>query len=264
MSLICSLVLSGLIYHREILAEMPIGVLALRALGSSEQYPPPPLGGHMFPGGDEWAQSEQESWYFFLSEIALRRITNKVSEVVFNYIDAALGSDQQLASEELIPIVEEFERQAESWRDHLPPQTRFPDAPTPTDTEWQQYSRGRYYCVLELMHRPFVFATLHSSSCSPVVHTLASKGLDNALKYLQHCHLSHRHHGRWLQFRISLKHASLLLAASGSGLKMPLGWYNGVERTFRCFEYWGWESPSCESYANVLVTLESHFRSYSR
>lgn len=217
----------------------------------------------MSPGEDEWAQSEQDSWYFFLSEIALRRITNKVSEVVYNYIDAVLGSAPQTTSEDLIPIVEEFERQAESWREHLPQQIKFPDVPTPTDTEWQQYSRGRYYCVLELMHRPFVFAAIHVPDCSPVVHVLANKGLTNAFKYLQHCHLSHRHHGKWLQFRNALKQASLLLAASGSGLEMPLGWYGGVERTTRCFEYWGWESPSCESYGNVLVTLENHFRSYS-
>lgn len=241
---------------------MPVGTPALSALGSSERYPPPPPGDHLSPGEDEWARSEQDSWYFFLSEIALRRITNKVSEVVFNYIDVVLGSARRTASEDLIPIVEEFERQVESWRTYLPQQIEFPDAPTPTDTEWQHFSRGRYYCVLELMHRPFVFAAIHVPNCSPVVHALARKSLQNASKYLQHCNLSHRHHGKWLQFRIALKQASLLLAASGSGLEMPLGWYDGVERTIRCLEYWAWESPPCQSYVDVLVTLDIYFKPY--
>lgn len=62
---------------------------------------------------------------------------------------------------ELDPIALEFERQAESFRHQLPPTISFPDVPEAATTEWKQYTRGRYYRILELMHRPFLFALLH-------------------------------------------------------------------------------------------------------
>lgn len=206
---------------------------------------------------DEWATHEEDSWYFFLSEIALRRITDQVAEVVSKYIDAKVYSQQSPNIEELIPIVAEFERQAEELREHLPPAIKFPDVPHVASTEWKQYSRGRYYRVLELMHRPFLFTAIHETDCSPVVRALAEKGLLNALRYIEHSRLNHRHHGTWLQLRNQLKETSLLLAASKSamGLMMPHGWEAGVAKSLATYDYWSWEFPSCKTYGNVLLTL---------
>lgn len=239
---------------REILAEIPISPPALREPGTPDSYPPPPRAASI--DSDEWDRHEEDSWYFFLSEIALRRITDHVAEVVSKYIDAKDYSHKSPSIEELIPIVAEFERQAETFREHLPPAIKFPDVPEIASTEWQQYSRGRYYRVLELMHRPFLFTALHEPGCSPIIRALAEKALVNALRYLQHSHIKHRHHGTWLQLRNELKEASLLLAASKStGLRMPHGWESGISKSLATFDYWSLEFPSCKTYANVILTL---------
>lgn len=239
---------------REILAEIPIGAPALIEPAPPDLYPPPPQA--IRDTLDEWVVSEECSWYFLLSEMALRRITDQVSEVVANYIDSNVHYHQSSSIGELVPIVAEFERQAETFRDFLPPALKFPDVPELASTEWQQYSRGRYYRVLELMHRPFLFAAIHEPSCSPTIRALAEKGLVNALRYLQHSHISHRHHGTWLHLRNELKEASLLLAASRSStLKMPEGWDPAISKSLATFNYWTWEFPSCKKYADVILVL---------
>lgn len=241
---------------REILAEIPIGAPGLRESETAYSYRPPPQTTSI--ASDEWAASEEASWYFFLSEIALRRITDQVAEVVAKHMETQGSSHNSTSIEELIPIMAEFERQAETFRSQLPPAINFPDVPEAASTDWKQYSRGRHYRVLELMHRPFLFAAIHEPhSCSPTVRALAEKALFNALRYLQHSHTRHRHHGLWLQLRNGLKHASLLLAASRSGaaVRLPDGWDAAVSKTLATLQYWSAEFASCKTYANLILTL---------
>lgn len=233
---------------------------ALGQLGSPERYPPPPQRVFPFSPTDDWVESEEDSWYFFLSEIALRRIADKVAEVVTDQIETILSTSEDVAIQDVVPIVEEFERQTHAWREHLPSKISFPDVPQSTDTELKQYSRGRYYRVLELMYRPFIFAAIHVIGCSQTVRDLASRGLSNALKYLQHCHMTHRHHGRWLQLRNALKATCLLLASSRSKLDMPDGWYDGVANTLQMLQYWRVEFPSCQSYIDVILVMDTYYK----
>jgi hypothetical protein len=238
---------------------MPIAVPALREPPSPDSYPPPPQEANIPPDG--WASAEEDSWYFLLSEISLRNITDQVAEVVARHIDARDRDPRPNAAsvQELIPVVAEFERQAEAIRDLLPPAINFPDIPTAAATEWKQYSRGRYYRLLELMHRPFLFDAVHSpaGACDPAVRALAEKALFNALRYLQHSHVTQRHHGIWLQLRNELKEASLLVVAAKSpaGLALPEGWRDGVSKTLVTFDYWSSEFPLCKTYAEILLAL---------
>lgn len=255
--------LTDLFVTREILAEMPIAAPALREPPSPDSYPPPPQ--DVSSPCDGWAAAEEDSWYFLLSEIALRNITDQAAEVVARHIDARVRSPHANAPsvQDLVPVVAEFERQAETFRSLLPPSINFPDVPTAAATEWKQYSRGRYYRLLELMHRPFLFDVVHNppGTCNPTVCALAEKAIFNALRYLQHSHVTHRHHGTWLQLRNMHKEASLLLVAARSpaGLTLPEGWRDGVSKALATFDYWASEFPPCKTYAEVLLTLsEGH------
>ncbi|CRK12961.1 hypothetical protein BN1723_009871 [Verticillium longisporum] len=240
--------------EREILAEIPINAPALREPGMPNVYPQPPQAASI--ASNEWAADEEDSWYFLLSEIALRRITDQVTEIVSKYIHAEIDLPGSQSVQQLIPIVAEFEQQAETFRENLPPAVKFPDVPEAASTEWKQYSRGRYYRLLELMHRPFLFNAIHDPGCSPVVRSLAEKGLQNALRYIQHSHICHRHHGTWLQLRNELKEASLLLAASKTTwLAMPRGWEAGIAKAQATFDHWSSEFPSCRTYSNVFRKL---------
>ena len=245
---------------REILCELPMIPPALGELCSPEGYPLPPQGGYMSRNIDKWTKADENSWYFFLSEIALRRITDKIAEAVIEHIGQPQTTNSHPAIEDLIPIVLEFDRQIQTWRDHLPGDINFEDVPQPVATEWQQYSRGRYYRALELMYRPFIFLAIHSPQCSEKVRELARKGLANAFHYLQHCHSTHRHHGLWLQLRNELRESCLLLAAASSNLEMPHGWYNCIKKTLDSFKYWEVEFPACHSYSGVILALDNYRR----
>lgn len=231
---------------------------ALSELGTSEHYPGPPQVMLTPPDTSEWANMDADSWYFFLSEIALRRLTDKVAEVVVSHIDCSLPSSQQIAMKELVPVVAELERQVHTWRENLPHQLQFPDVPQAADTEWKHYSRSRYYRVLELMFRPFIFTAIHVPECEPAVRYLAGKGLDSASKYLRHCATAHRHQGLWLNLRNQLREACLLLGSAIAGLEMPPDWYTGIERTLHSFQFWEKEYPPCQSYIRVIHMLISH------
>ncbi|KAF5577348.1 C6 zinc finger domain-containing protein [Fusarium pseudocircinatum] len=232
------------------------GIPALRDPPSQDSYPPPQ---HVArDDSNKWASSEEDSWFFLLSEIALRRITDQVTEIVTKYIDSKIHYQQSQSIEGLVPIVAEFEDQVETFQQLLPEAIRFHDVPQPASTEWQQYSRGRYYRLLELMHRPFVFTAIHEPSCSPAVQVLAKKGLENGLKYLQHSQANQRHHGLWLQLRNQLRIASFLLAASTiPHITMPEGWYGGISKTLATLDYWSFEFPSCKSYTDVILALSA-------
>ncbi|RSL92094.1 hypothetical protein CEP52_014009 [Fusarium oligoseptatum] len=183
---------------------------------------------------------------------------NQVAEVVNKYIDARIRHEQGPRVEDLVPIVAGFRNQVQSFRELLPEAIKFPDVPEPASTEWEHYSRGRYYRVLELMHRPFVFGAIHDPTCSPAIQALAKTGLENGLKYLQHSRTSHRHHGLWLQLRNQVRISSLLLAASTiPNFTMPEGWYDGILRTLATLDYWECEFPSCKSYKEVILTLSA-------
>ncbi|RSL61398.1 hypothetical protein CEP53_005091 [Fusarium sp. AF-6] len=238
---------------REILSELPLGIPALRDPPSQDSYPPPQQITR------DLSESEEDSWFFLLSEMTLRRITDQVAEVVNKYIDARIRHEQQGPRvEHLVPIVAGFRNQVQSFRELLPEAIKFPDVPEPASTEWEHYSRGRYYRVLELMHRPFVFAAIHDPTCSPAIQVLAKTGLENGLKYLQHSRTSHRHHGLWLQLRNQVRISSLLLAASTiPHFTMPDGWYDGISRTLTTLDYWECEFPSCKSYKEVILTLSA-------
>jgi hypothetical protein len=211
---------------------------------------------------DLWVQAEEDSWYFFLSEIAMRRIIDKVAEDVGNIflqISAPPTSPVQVILEEFSPVATELERQVFVWREHLPTNIRFPDPPTPASTEWMLYSRQPFYRTLELMHRPFLFAYIHGLAGGTLVRDFANKALRYAQQYLQGCHPTHAHHGRALQLRNELKMVVMLFAASRSGLEMPRGWYEDVRAVIRSFKYWQLTVPFMRSYIEIILALDRHF-----
>lgn len=250
--------------EREIFAELPIAIPALGRPTQASSFPLPPKERFTSWGGsnDLWAQAEQDSWYFFLSEIAMRRIIDKVAENVGGFFAKVSSSDPGLVQElldEFTPIAFELERQAFAWRDHLPPRINFPNPPIPVDTEWMLYSRQPFYRTLELIHRPFVFSYVHGLSSTSSTRECAVKGLRYAQQYLQGCHPTHAHHGRALQLRNEFKMVSILFAASTTGLEMPIGWYESVRAAVRSLVYWLPAAPFLQSYLDVAVALDTHF-----
>lgn len=60
--------------------------------------------------------NEEESWYYYLTEIALRRIGNRIVNAFFRH-----DQTSWLNIKPLLRIAQEFEAQVSSWSAHLPP-----------------------------------------------------------------------------------------------------------------------------------------------
>jgi len=74
---------SPLTLRREALAEFPIDHLALTHLEIFKRYPSLTLHTNEQPPNDLWAQTEEDSWYYYLAEIALRRIADQMVKIMF-------------------------------------------------------------------------------------------------------------------------------------------------------------------------------------
>ncbi|KAK3213477.1 hypothetical protein GRF29_28g49423 [Pseudopithomyces chartarum] len=213
--------------ERELFAEIPIAIPAIGRPSQIDSFPLPPRERFMTWGGsnDSWAQAEQDSWYFFLSEIAMRRIMDKVAEHVGNFfakIDSCDPVSMQTVLAEYAPVALELERQAIAWREHLPPSIRFPDPPTPAGTEWILYTRQPFFRTVELIYRPFLFACVHGLDSEPLTCEFANKGLR-------------------------------------TGLQMPSGWYEDVRAVVRTLRYWEPAVSFLRSYIDVILALDDYF-----
>ncbi|KIM94641.1 hypothetical protein OIDMADRAFT_34655 [Oidiodendron maius Zn] len=69
------------------LNEFPVGHLILTHLKFSESYPFPPLCTSDGSAKDKWEQVEVKSWYYYLSEIARCRITDRIVNALLKESD---------------------------------------------------------------------------------------------------------------------------------------------------------------------------------
>lgn len=245
--------------ERELLAEVPIGTLAITHFKQFERYPQPPQTPSFGNTEDNWQSVQEDSWYYYLAEIALRRIAD---DIIGTLYPAEQERDYHGAGypiEDLIPIAQEFVRQLEGWHQSLPGPISFPLSPEELQSEVRYFSRSRYFLVSEMLHRPFLCYVIHNSTATVNTEVLAfaNKGLCFARDYLLASNHGHRHHGKWLQLRRELTASCLLLAASESGLEMPTEWYRGVERGRHNFQQWMEELPSLASFTQILDAVDN-------
>jgi hypothetical protein len=245
--------------ERELLAEIPIGTLAITHFKQFERYPQPPQTPTFGNTEENWQSVEEDSWYYYLAEIALRRIAD---DIIGTLYPVDQERDYHCASypiEDLIPIAQEFERQLEGWHQSLPGPVSFPQSPEELGSEVRYFSRSRYYLVSELLHRPFLCHVIHNltATVNAEVLALANKGLCYARDYLLASNHGHRHHGKWLQLRRELTSGCLLLAASRSGIDMPTEWYRGVERGRQHFQQWVAELSCLASFIQILDAVDN-------
>jgi hypothetical protein len=247
--------------ERELLAEVPIGTLAITHLQQFDRYPQPPQTPKSLEDAhNDWQSVEEESWLYYLADIALRRITDNVVSTIYPADQPCDYQDVKYPIEKVLPVAEEFERQLEGWHQSLPEPVSFPVSSQQVAREVKYFSRSRYYLTSELLYRPFICHAIHNpKSTRPEVARLASKGLSYARDYLMASNHRHRHHGKWLQLRRELNFACLLLAASGSNIEMPDNWFQGVERAQQNFLRWTTELPCLTSYSSVLNTICDYF-----
>ncbi|KAL4949145.1 hypothetical protein BDW69DRAFT_80817 [Aspergillus filifer] len=165
--------------------------------------------------GDDIADrvGSDELWYF-LAEIALRRLLNRVSHMLYQK-----GSTPTLAS--LAPIVSELDFQLSQWYEGLPQPVRFPLSHTPLSHTVQTVLRLRYYACRTIIYRPYILAVFENDQVfgDPFVRECCQRCLEATIYQLENI-TSHRdgHLPYLWQGALSMVSQSLLIMGATMSL----------------------------------------------
>jgi len=153
------------------------------------------------PGNDDL-------WYF-LAEIALRRLLNRVSHLIYAHKRSA-----SISIAALEPVVAELDFQLAQWYESLPAPIRFPPERLPAQNGVQTVLRLRYFACRTIIFRPYVQAVLIDEHLAnePGVQEACRKCLEACLRQLENVSAHHEGHLPYLwQGALSLMSQSLLL-----------------------------------------------------
>ncbi|KAK5168687.1 uncharacterized protein LTR77_005996 [Saxophila tyrrhenica] len=204
---------NALMIESDLLAELDLphsGVVQFEEsmrLPRSFPYDPASSNGTDSPPGND------DLWYF-LAEIALRRLLNRVSHLIYSYTHRASNSFSIAALE---PVVAELDYQLNQWYESLPLPVKFPRERVPAATQIQTVLRLRYYACRTIIFRPYIQAVLADENVAsePGVQEACSKCLDACIRQLEYLPEHHQGHLPYLwQGALSIMSQSLLVMSA--------------------------------------------------
>ncbi|KKA30059.1 hypothetical protein TD95_003587 [Thielaviopsis punctulata] len=206
------------------------------------------------------AGRERLSWYFYLAEISLRRLTARISSAMLSLAEAARG-DRNAFLAAMTAAVPLYEAERDAWKASLPAVMSL-EAPAADDDVCRFVLRGTLVNVDDMITWPFVAAFLDKAAHGPVGveleygAELAQKGLDTHLQRLvvNRPGYEHRHHGT-IQMVYTCTRSALVLLAAALVLKttsdqdvetkvcMPEDWQEHVSALLDLLVFWRNECP---------------------
>lgn len=223
---------------------------------------------------------EDQSWYFFLTEIMLHKLEMRI-DIYFQekrreaYRRA--GDAPEVFYDSLIAAMQEFSYQLTCYYDSLPPAMRFPlDDSIPCEDELRHDLRWRLYNVQHDIYVPALYVLVHndvSGWSSRLVGDLIK--LTNAclrldVVFLKSAVTARRHENTWLCLRKSVRSALMLIAARKLNAQqrpeLAALWVpdddecrNGAYQLIQGLEYWAKELDDCTVYMDILRSLHADF-----
>ncbi|QMW45584.1 hypothetical protein G4B11_009039 [Aspergillus flavus] len=230
---------------------------------------------------------EEQSWYYYLTEVALRRIGNRV-------LNAFYREGQSMWSDirPFIPLALEFETQINAWSANLPPglrhykdnegsgqtRNRFSEMQDSISLELSWAIANRLLEIRLWLYQPFLYFVIHnpvdtgqearrtrSSSFTgeelATIAILVQSGMHCALKILEARCLRHRHHGIWFDLRALVTSSLIVIAAIKSGnldvpgIDSPMELKSHFEGTLQALNYWEDEAPDIKKARCILAGL---------
>ncbi|KAF2746830.1 hypothetical protein M011DRAFT_403766 [Sporormia fimetaria CBS 119925] len=168
------------------------------------------------------APGRDELWYF-LAEIALRRLLNRVSSML--YIRKAPYSQGPAASSiaQLDPLVVELDFQLNQWYAALPPAMQFPLDRVPLQNPVQTVLRLRYFACRTIIFRPYILLVLQDESLAmdPGVQENCHRCLEACIRQLEYITAHHAGHLPYL-FQGALSIISQTLLVMGATMSASL------------------------------------------
>ena len=215
---------------------------------------PPPEG-----SGDVVTNMEsdtQYSWYYYLAEIAWRRMANRITLAMYS---AAPRSWLAMPLQRMQRIATELDGQIMQWSDHIP-ELRSLEEDSPSE-ELRYLLRGRFLGLRECIWRPFLYVMIHTTPAAselPAIELYAQRCVELAIQHIDHLANKHRHHGTWYAARQLFTKGLVILAAVKSGkIKVPAGWENSMNLVISTLRYWEDEAPDLRMARQSLETLHA-------
>ena len=135
-----------------------------------------------FESDGETPVAQDDLWYF-LAEIGLRRLLNRVSNSIYTVSSPITNTDA------LEPVVHELDAQLTRWYNGLPQSVRFElhTGRNPSATPVQTVLRLRYFACRTIIFRPYVLAVLINESAfmDPAVKDSCRKCLEACIRQLE-------------------------------------------------------------------------------
>ena len=133
-----------------------------------------------FEGDEQQAVGRDDLWYF-LAEIALRRLLNRVSQLIYS-------KDSMASTTSLEPVVNELDYQLTQWYESLPTALQFPFSRTLLADPVQTVLRLRFFACRTIIYRPYILAVLDNEQAGldPAVQECCRKCLEAAVCQLEH------------------------------------------------------------------------------
>ncbi|KFY47771.1 hypothetical protein V496_10463 [Pseudogymnoascus sp. VKM F-4515 (FW-2607)] len=204
-------------------------------------------------------QNEEKSWYYYLTEVALRRISNRILSTFYRQ-DHTNWNDIL----PLIPIAKEFESQILVWSANLPPAMQY-DVNLTEEGPSRELSWATGNRLLEMrswLYQPFLYHAIHTDTRAahirenPVLQSLVQAAMDCHLETVQKRSFRHRHHGIWFDIRAVVSAAFSVIAAAKSGrVKVGAEWGGHVTQIIATLAFWEGESPDLVRTRQVLERL---------
>ncbi|KAI0394390.1 hypothetical protein F5Y17DRAFT_262371 [Xylariaceae sp. FL0594] len=162
------------------------------------------------PGGFQGEESEavgRDDLWYFLAEIALRRLLNRVSQLIYS-------KDSMASTTSLEPVVAELDFQLTQWYESLPLPLQFPFTRTTLPDPVQTVLRLRFFACRTIIYRPYILAVLDNEQAmlDPAVRDSCHKCLEASIRQLEHISAHHAGHMPYLwQGALSIVSQTLLV-----------------------------------------------------
>ncbi|KAI0478455.1 hypothetical protein GGR56DRAFT_322593 [Xylariaceae sp. FL0804] len=191
---------NALLFESDLLSELDLPHSGVVQLEENVGLP----GG--FVGDEAEAVGRDDLWYF-LAEIALRRLLNRVSQLIYS-------RDSMASTASLEPVVAELDFQLTQWYESLPLALQFPFTRAALPDPVQTVLRLRFFACRTIIYRPYILAVLDSEQAvlDPAVRESCHKCLEAAIRQLEHISAHHAGHMPYLwQGALSIVSQTLLV-----------------------------------------------------
>lgn len=209
---------------------------------------------------DAIAKRQRLSWYFYLSEISLKRLATRIQQEIAQ----TETSSSEKTLEALAGLEPGWQQEAQDWLQNLPQELNL-ESPSECDDICKFILRGHLLNVFELMYWPFVMAAINAKKQEAMVSqsilALATKGLQTHFDRLvvNQPGFYHRHHGTMFMLSACTRSALVLvlvggLAPHGSStyLSLPENWRWHVQQCATVNKFWQSDDSTLGRWGHAL------------